>query len=83
MGSGAKPQKLATNCTCKHQFHIANCYFSTEMSIIHFVSNLLQPACDMLATGRSTAGTGNSLFLHRIQEAYVSSKAAYVGEVGT
>ena len=30
VGSGAKPQKLATKCTYKHQFHIANGYFSTE-----------------------------------------------------
>ena len=35
--------------------------FPLRVSIIHFVSNLLEPACDMLAT----AGTGNSLFLHR------------------
>ena len=64
-GSGAKPQELATNCTYKHQFYIKNCYFSTKMSKRHSVTNLLEPACDMLARGRPTAGTGNSLFLHR------------------
>ena len=32
------------------------------MSNIHFVQNSLEAACDMLATGRPTAGTKNSFF---------------------
>ena len=65
MGSGAEPQELATVCTYNHQSYIENCYFSTKMSIIHFVKTRLEPACDMLATERPTTGTGNSHFLHR------------------
>ena len=65
MGSGAEPQELATVCTYNHQSYIENCYFSTKMSIIHFVKSRLEPACDMLATERPTTGTGNSHFLHR------------------
>ena len=59
VGSGAKPQKPAMICTYYNQFDNGKCYSCTQLSTLHFVINLLEPACDMLARGWPRAGTRN------------------------
>ena len=56
VGSGAKPQKPAMICTYYNQFDNGKCY---SCITLHFVINLLEPACDMLARGWPRAGTRN------------------------
>ena len=59
VGSGAKPQKPAMICTYYNQLYNEKCYSCTQLSTLHFVINLLEPACDMLARGWPRAGTRN------------------------
>ena len=59
VGSGAKPQKPAMICTYYNQLYNGKCYSCTQLSTLHFVINLLEPACDMLARGWPSAGTRN------------------------
>ena len=59
VGSGAKPQKPAMICTYYNQLYNGKCYSCTQLSTLHFVINLLEPACDMLARGWPRAGTRN------------------------
>ena len=59
VGSGAKPQKPVMICTYYNQLYNGKCYSCTQLSTLHFVINLLEPACDMLARGWPRAGTRN------------------------
>ena len=59
VGSGAKPQKPAMICTYYNQLYNVKCYSCTQLNSLHFVINLLEPACDMLARGWPRAGTRN------------------------
>ena len=59
VGYGAKPQKPAMICTYYNQLYNEKCYSCTQLSTLHFVINLLEPACDMLARGWPRAGTRN------------------------
>ena len=59
VGSGAKPQKPAMIFTYYNQLYNGKCYSCTQLSTLHFVINLLEPACDMLARGWPRAGTSN------------------------
>ena len=59
VGSGAKPQKPAMICTYYNQLYNEKCYSCTQLSTLHFVINLLEPACEMLARGWPRAGTRN------------------------
>ena len=55
----SKPQKSAMICTYYNQLYNGKCYSCTQLSTLHFVINLLEPACDMLARGWPRAGTRN------------------------
>ena len=56
VGSGAKSAMI---CTYYNQLYNGKCYSCTQLSTLHFVINLLEPACDMLARGWPRAGTRN------------------------
>ena len=45
VGPGAKAQKPAIICTYNNQLYNGNCYSCTQLSILHFVKDLLEPAC--------------------------------------